>query len=184
MLLRFFLPGLFCLSLATNAQNVLISKSAEITFFSEAPVENISAKNNSVNSILNTVTNDIAFIVSIRGFKFEKELMEEHFNEKYLESDKYPQATFKGKIQDSIDWKKDGVYPVSATGTLSMHGVDKTVTEKGNIEIKGKEAHLSGSMTIAISDFKISIPKLLFQNIADTIKVEYKTDYIPYQKKD
>lgn len=183
MFRHLFFLVLFFASLATSGQPVMISKSAEITFFSEAPVENIEAKNNSVNSIVNTNTGEIAFMVSIRGFKFEKELMQEHFNEKYLESDKFPQATFKGKILDSLDWTKDGVYPVTATGTLTIHGIEKAVTEKASLEIKGKEIHLSGQMLVAIADYNISIPKLLFQNIADTIKVQLKSDYVPYQKK-
>ncbi|MBK6836836.1 MAG: YceI family protein [Bacteroidetes bacterium] len=184
MLRQFLVLCFLCFSGTVLCQPVLISKSAEITFFSEAPVENISAKNNSVNSIVNTTTGDIAFIISIRGFKFEKELMQEHFNEKYLESDKYPQATFKGRINDSLDWNKDGIYEVTATGIMSIHGIDKTVTEKASIEIKGKDVHLSGKLLIAIADYTISIPKLLFQNIADTINVELKSDYIPYKKKD
>lgn len=184
-MLRLLFPLFFVLfSTSVFSQAVWISKSAEVTFFSEAAVENIDAKNTSVNSILNAATNDIAFIVSIRGFKFQKELMQEHFNEKYLESDKYPQATFKGKINDTLDFSKDGTYPVTATGTLSIHGVEKTVTEKANLEIKGKTIHLDGNMLVAIADYNISIPKLLFQNIADTIKVDMKVDYIPYQKKD
>ena len=83
-----------------------------------------------------------------------------------------------------MDLSNDGTYPVTAIGTLFIRGVDKTVTEKANLEIKGKTIHLDGNMQVAISDYNISIPKLLFQNIADSIKVDMKVDYIPYQKKD
>ena len=88
------------------------------------------------------------------------------------------------RINDSLDWNKEGIYEVTATGIMSIHGIDNTVTEKASIEIKGKDVHLSGKLLIAIADYKISIPKLLFQNIADTINVELKSDYIPYKKKD
>lgn len=166
-----------------EGQPVFISKSSTVHFFSEATVENIEATNASANSILNTVTNEIAFIVPIRGFKFEKELMQEHFNEKYLESDKFPQATFRGIINDSLDWTKEGVYDISATGTLTIHGVDRPVTEKGKLEIKGKELNLESSMKVAVGDYNITIPKLLFQNIADTIQVDVHFLLQPYQKK-
>src|SRR5436853_6654958 len=90
-----------------------------VSFFSEAPVENIDATNDKINSFLNTASNEVMFIVHIRGFTFDKDLMKEHFNEKYMESDKYPTATFKGKLNDAVDYSKDGTYNVTATGMLN-----------------------------------------------------------------
>src|SRR5574342_668269 len=117
---------IFLLFFVFNVHTQLyICNEGSVSFFSEAPVENIEATNNKINSFLNTASNEIMFIVHVRGFTFEKDLMKEHFNEKYMESDKYPTSTFKGKINDPVDYTKDGTYNVTATGILNMHGVER-----------------------------------------------------------
>mgnify|MGYP001168719566 CR=1 FL=1 len=170
------------LAISSFGQTVFIDKSGKISFYSEAPLENIEAKHTGVNAILNTSTNEIAFIVPIRGFNFEKELMQEHFNEKYLESDKYPNASYKGNIVDSIDWSVPGTYTVSTTGTFSLHGVEKEINEKGAFTVDGNKINLQSQFKIAIADYNISIPKLLFQNIADTVLVTLNSDFEPFKK--
>ncbi|REJ82926.1 MAG: YceI family protein [Bacteroidetes bacterium] len=165
-----------------EAQNVFICKNGTASFFSSAPLEDIEALNNGVNSILNISNQEIAFIVPIRGFKFEKDLMQEHFNEKYMESDKFPQATFKGKILDTLNWSSAGIYNVSATGIMNIHGVEKEKTLKGKLEVKNQEFTIESSFKVAVAEFGISIPKLLFQNIADTVSVNVKAHYLPYKK--
>lgn len=165
-----------------QAQSVFIEKSGTVSFYSEAPLENIEAVHSGVNAILNTQTNELAFIVTIRGFKFEKELMQEHFNEKYLESDKYPKATYKCNIVDSIKWDVPGTYEVGSTGTFSLHGVDKEISEKGTFTIAGNKINLKSEFKIAIADYNISIPKLLFQNIADTVLVKLECNFEPFKK--
>src|SRR6266446_7070845 len=102
-----FLPYFF-LTFFVQAQSTYKSKEGEVSFFSKAPIEDIEAYNQNINSLLNISTGDIAFIIPIREFKFKKPLMEEHFNEKYMESDKFPTATFKGKINEKIDFTADG----------------------------------------------------------------------------
>ncbi|HNQ61307.1 MAG TPA: YceI family protein [Bacteroidia bacterium] len=176
--------SLLTLFLAVSAfgQSVFIDKGGKVTFYSEAPLENIEAKHTGVNSILNTSTNEVAFIVPIRGFTFEKELMQEHFNEKYLESDKYPKATYKGSIVDSIDWSVPGTYIVTTTGTFSLHGVEKEIQEQGTFTVDGNKINLQSQFKIAIADYNISIPKLLFQNIADTVLVTLNSDFEPFKK--
>ena len=135
-----------------------------------------------MNAILNTQTNELAFIVTIRGFKFAKELMQEHFNEKYLESDKYPKATYKCTILDSVNWGIPGNYEVSSKGILNIHGVDKEITEKGTFTLTGNKINLKSEFKIAIADYNISIPKLLFQNIADTVLVKLDCNFEPFKK--
>src|SRR6266702_2144485 len=88
-------------------------KEGSVFFYSKAPIENIEANTNNVQAILNTQSKEVAIIVPIRGFQFEKALMKEHFNEKYMESDKYPNAAFSGKVKEDIDWTKDGSYPAT-----------------------------------------------------------------------
>src|SRR5882757_9087161 len=118
---------LLALSLDTFSQNIFMLKEGEVSFFSKAPVEDIDAHNTSAHSVLNTTTREVAFLVPIRKFVFQKALMQEHFNEKYMESDKYPMASFKGKINEDVDFSKDGETKVTATGQLSIHGVEKEV---------------------------------------------------------
>ncbi len=177
----FFLFSFLC-SQYIQAQTIFIEKSGTVTFYSEAPLENIEAVHSGVNAILNTQTNELAFIVTIRGFKFAKELMQEHFNEKYLESDKYPKATYKCTILDSVNWGIPGNYEVSSKGILNIHGVDKEITEKGTFTLTGNKINLKSEFKIAIADYNISIPKLLFQNIADTVLVKLDCNFEPFKK--
>ena len=165
-----------------QAQPIFIEKGGTVTFYSEAPLENIQAVHSGVNAILNTQTNELAFIVTIRGFKFEKELMQEHFNEKYMESDKYPKATYKCTILDSVSWGVPGIYEVSSKGVLNIHGVEKEITEKGTFTLAGNKINLKSEFKIAIADYNISIPKLLFQNIADTVMVKLDCNFEPFKK--
>jgi hypothetical protein len=165
-----------------QAQSIFTCKEGKVSFFSEAPMENIEAHSTSVNSFLNTSTKEVAFIISIRGFRFAKSLMQEHFNEKYLESDKYPNATFKGKINEEVDFTKDGIYLVTSTGKMNIHGVEKQITHTGKLTVKKNEINLVSDFDVAIKDYNITIPKLLFQNIADTVRVKMDVNYIPYQK--
>ena len=179
----FILAFIFFVKTATcTAQSVYSCKEGHVSFFSEAPLENIEAHSRGVNSFLNIATKEVAFIISIRGFKFQKALMQEHFNEKYMESDKYPNASYKGKINEDIDFTKDGTYPVTSTGKMTIHGVEKEITHTGVLTVKKKEINLKSEFHVAIKDYNITIPKLLFQNIADTVLVKMEANYIPYQK--
>ena len=165
----------------SNAQ-VYTAKSGSASFYSEAPLENIEATSSSVQSILNTSTKSVAFIISIRSFQFKKDLMREHFNEKYMESDKFPNATFSGKINEDLDLAKDGTFSVTSTGKIAMHGQEKEITVPGTFTVKNGEATLQSNFPLAVADFKIEIPQLLFQNIADTVAVKINVNYQPYKK--
>jgi hypothetical protein len=99
--------------------HVYIATGGKVSFFSETPVENIDAHTESMSSVLNTSNNDIIFTVPVRTFKFKKALMEEHFNENYVESERYPTSTFKGKVIDTLNWSVDTVMQVTATATLT-----------------------------------------------------------------
>lgn len=157
----------------SNAQ-IYSGKSYEVSFFSDGPVEDIAATSKSAQVILNSAKNEIAVKVTIKGFDFEKELMQEHFNEKYLESDKYPYATFTGKIKDTIDYKKDGIYKVAITGKLKMHDVEKERTIQGTLIVKGGEILIESKFVVALKDHKIEIPTLVAQNIAEIVEVTLK----------
>jgi polyisoprenoid-binding protein YceI len=159
------------------AQNLFSAQSGNVTFFSKAPLEDIEAHNGKAQSIINTTTGEIAVKVSIKSFVFDNGLMQEHFNENYLESDKYPFATFKGKINEHIDWTKPGTYPVSATGKLNVHGVERDQTIKGKLDVGSGKLQLDADFTVALADHKIEIPTLVFQKIAETIAVTTRFVY-------
>ena len=152
-------------------------KNADISIYSKAPIEDIEAKSATGNSVYNASTGDIAFSVAIKSCQFEKSLMQEHFNEKYMESDKYPQASFSGKIQNNPDISKDGVYNVNATGVLDVHGVKQTRTIPGTITVKSGIISLNSAFMVKCVDHHIEIPKLVFKNIAESIRVQVSATY-------
>lgn len=164
-----------------NAQ-IYLGKTCEIKIFSDGPIEDIDAKNTTSKPILNTTTNDIAIKITIKGFDFDKELMEEHFNEKYMESDKYPYSTFAGKINEKIDYTKDGVHKVTVTGKLKIHDVEKERILEGTITVKGGEIMIESKFIVTLKDHKVEIPTLVAQNIAETIEVTIKSTLTEYKK--
>lgn len=177
---RMFLSAALMLAatFAANAQKYY-TKNGNISFFSKASLENIQADNNQVMSVLNTQTGDMQFSVLIKSFHFEKALIEEHFNENYLESDKFPKATFKGVINDvsKISFTTDGMYNVSVTGDLTLHGVTKKITSTGTITVKGGKISADSKFNIKLSDYNISIPKLVKDNIAESVEVKVAALY-------
>lgn len=150
-----------------------ITRTGKISFFSSTPVENIEAFNNDVSSVVDARTGDLAFIVPIKSFKFEKALMQEHFNENYMESDKFPKADFKGKIMniDAVNFSKDGVYNVKVAGRLTIHGVSKDVTMPGTVTVKGGSITTNTKFNVHPADYGIKIPSMVAAKIADQIEV-------------
>ena len=146
--------------------------SGSISFFSETPVENIDAENKGVKALLNTKNGDIAFIIANIGFHFKKPLMEEHFNENYIESDKYKTSMFKGKIDQKIDYTTKGKYKVIVKGILNIHGVDKEREIEGVLTIKDGKIHIESEFDVTVADHNIKIPKLVVTNIAEVVKVK------------
>jgi hypothetical protein len=161
---------------------IYLGKTCEIKIFSDGPIEDIDAKNITSKPILNIATNDIAVKITVKGFDFDKELMEEHFNEKYMESDKIPYATFSGKINEKVDYKKDGVNKVTVTGKLKIHDVEKERTLDGTITIKGTEILIETKFLVALKDHKVEIPTLVSQNISEIIEVTVKSTLAEYKK--
>src|SRR5665213_485395 len=117
-------------------QDIYVWRNAKITLYSSAPIEDIKAVTSTGASVYNAASGELDFSVSIRSFQFDKSLMQEHFNSDYMESDKFPRATFKGKIQEHVDVTKDGAYPVTATGQFTVHGVTQTRTIPGKLSVK------------------------------------------------
>lgn len=162
---------------------IFIARTCEISFFSASPLENIEAVNKAAKPIINTSTNDVAVKIAVMAFVFPKPLMQEHFNENYMESDKYPDAIFKGKINEKIDWTKDGEYKVTVTGKLNMHGVEKERTIEGVVKINGSEITITSTFNIHIADHGIKVPSLYVQNIAEDVEVKLNAVLEPFKKK-
>ncbi len=165
-----------CRVLTANAQ-LFTTQTGEISFFSKTPMEDIDAVNKQVGSIINSATNEVAVQMRVTNFIFPNKLMQEHFNENYLETDKYPNATFKGKIKEIVDLKVAGTYAVTASGTATIHGVSRPVELKGTLVSTGKTLALTCIFDIHLDEYKIDIPKIVFKKIAEVIKVKGNISY-------
>lgn len=169
----------FCIFFTSNAQELWKVTESKVHFFSEAPLENIEAENVKSQGLLKTTTKDVAIVVPIIEFDFEKPLMEEHFNENYMETSKFKTATFKGTIQEDINFKKEGKYEVTAKGVLKIHGVEQERTLKGELEIKGNSIMVNCKFPVALADHDIEIPKMVIENLAEVVKVTFNLKFEP-----
>lgn len=165
------------LTAATFSQKY-VTKNGHIKFYSEAPTENIEANNNQVNCALDASNGNMVYKVLIKSFEFEKALMQEHFNENYLESDKFPNATFSGKVEnvENIDFTKDGKYEVVLAGILTIHGESQEVKENGILEVNGDSINGKSVFIVKVEDYKIKIPKTVIDNIAEEIEITVVVD--------
>ncbi|MBK0382019.1 YceI family protein [Pedobacter sp. SD-b] len=173
--------SIFVLLLTFNSgatAQILKSSGCKINFFSETPLENISAVSEQAVALLNLKTNEVAIQIPIKSFQFERSLMQEHFNENYMESDKYPLASFKGKIITPINLSNDGTYNVEVKGILNVHNVAQERTIKGKIEIKDNQVIINSKFDIACKDHHITIPSILFKKIAEVIQVNVYAQFI------
>lgn len=168
------LVGMFTVASAGHGQGKYFTRNGVVKFVSDASMEQIEAKNNKVSSALDASTGKIEFIVLIKSFQFEKALMQEHFNESYLESTIYPKATFSGKITnpDVINYSRNGTYKVNVTGNLTMHGVSQNVTATGTIQTIDSNVKVSSVFRVALADYKIKIPSVVKDQIAKEVEIK------------
>jgi len=152
-------------------QELLKGKETDLSFFSKTPLEDISAKNKFVALVIKTSTGDIQLQAQNRGFTFERPLMQEHFNENYMETEKFPTSNFSGKIVEQVDYSKEGITPVTAKGKLTIHGVTKEVEVKGQIKISGGKINLESKFPIKVADYGIKVPTIVMQKIAESVDV-------------
>ena len=167
-----------------NAQIYTAKKGAtSITFFSEAPLENIEATSKVATIVLQSSTGDIQVRIPIQSFKFKNSLMEEHFNENYMESEKYPNCEFRGKINEAVDYNRDGETKVTVTGTMTLHGVSKEVTMDGAITKTGNDLSLQSKFQMRVADYNIEVPSMYVKNIAEVVDVTFTSVLEPFKKK-
>ncbi len=170
-LVALFVALVFCNF--ANAQNRIFTKQANVKFNATSSAEKIEAGNNSGTCVVDMTSGNIESAVLIKGFKFAKALMQEHFNENYMESDKFPKSIFKGKIDNimSVNFDKDGTYNTKAMGKLTVHGVTKDVVAPVTFTIKGGKIQSETNFNVVLSDYGIDIPKLVSDKVAKTAKI-------------
>lgn len=171
----FWVLGFLLSGFSSFGQGKFITSSGQTSFLSETPVENISAINKKGQAII-TSSGDVAIRMSMKDFDFSNKLMQEHFNENYMESDKYPTATFSGKLDQVSDLGKNGIYDVTAQGKLTIHGVSQNRTFRGKLEAKDGKLGLTAEFSVALVDHAIKVPKIVFVKIAQVVKV--KMDFL------
>lgn len=176
---------LLTISMVAGSQEKYFTRSGFIGFYSHTALEDIKAENKQVSCLVDTKTGEMLITALMKSFKFERALMEEHFNENYIESDKFPKATFKGKITNfsAIDFTKNGIYDVEVQGTISIHGVEKEIKSTGTAEIKSGHLILKSKLLINPLDYKIEIPSFVREKIAENMDVTVDLNLEPYQKK-
>lgn len=166
-----FILSIISINAAVTAQNRLIDKSAKVSFYSEAALEDIEATTSQALGILDLDNNKVAVSILMKSFNFDKALMQEHFNENYVESDKYPKATFSGAFDTPVDFTKEGEIEVKVSGKLTIHGVTKEVTNTIKMVISEKSISASLSFLVKVEEYKIKIPKVVVTNIAEEVEV-------------
>jgi len=175
---------LFLVSARLTAQSKYITRTGTVSFFSSTSAENIDATNGEALSIVDIAKGEVAFQVLITGFKFKKALMEEHFNENYMESTKFPKAVFQGTIIDlnKVNFKNNGTYTVNVAGNLTMHGVTNKVTIPATINIQGGKLSATTKFDVYLADYKIRVPSVVSKTVSESVSVSVNCAYDPYSK--
>lgn len=167
---------------STHAQAKYMTRNGLIRFEAEGPIkDDIKAVNNQAGCILDASTGDILFKIPIKSFVFKKALMQEHFNENYLESHKFPTAELKGKIEvfNAAMLQKSGMQQVMVSGKMTLHGVTRDIRERGTLEVKDGKLLLRSDFGVALADYGINIPKMVEDKLAKVAQVNLSMDLAP-----
>ena len=168
------MSGLMLLvAVITNAQDKFYTKAGKVSLYSSTSMETIEAVNKSTVVLLNSQTGDVQFVILLKGFEFKKALMQEHFNSDYVESDKYPKSEFKGQITNNgdVNYSKDGIYNVKVKGKLTIHNVTNDIETTGTLTVKDGKVQVNSVFNVLLPDYKISVPRVVRNNINDNIKI-------------
>ncbi|MBL0357440.1 MAG: YceI family protein [Chitinophagaceae bacterium] len=181
-----FIVAVFAETTSISAQDKQFTKTGKITFDATVPKspENIDAVNKSVVCVLDIKAGALQFAVLMKGFEFDRALMMEHFNENYVESNKYPKADFKGTISNNaaVNYTRDGVYPVKVKGKLTMHGETKDVEADGKITIKAGKITAAADFEVLFKDYKIDIPELVADKVSKTARIKVDCSLEPLKQ--
>lgn len=170
-LFLFGMPFLF------SAQ-IYIGQKCNISFFSRTPLEDIDATNTNTKPVFNSKNGMFVIKASQTDFNFKSGLMQTHYNENYVESEKYPSVTFSGKLNEVLDYTKNGKYDVTISGNLDLHGVSLFRTVTGKIEVRDEKIIMESKFDIKVADHKILIPTILYQKIAEIIHVNFSAELV------
>ncbi len=182
ILVVFMLANVNVMAQERAATSKYVVKTSTVKFFSSTPIEDIEATNSDLVAVVDKESDKFSFRIPIKSFKFDKSLMRQHFNENYMESDKYPHGSFKGKIEGDYSLTEDGEYDVTAIGTLNIHGVEQKRSIPSTITVEKGVASISSKFQVALVKHKIKVPKIVFYNIAENIDVNIKAALKPYSK--
>jgi len=162
-----------------------MTKNGYIGFFSHTPMEDIKADNNQVAGVLDISTGEMVFQALIKSFHFDRATMEEHFNENYMESDKFPKTSFMGKITNlsSVDFAKNGTYEVNVEGELTIHNITNKISTSGTLEVVPGGINANSKFNIIPEDYKIIIPGVVRDKINKDLEVTVSMKYTPVEKK-
>ena len=183
-LIRWLVPGMLAALTgpgAAHAQGRYLTKTGRVSFFSTSLIEDIEAVNTQAAALLDLGSGQVAFAVPIKGFTFKRTLMQEHFNENYLESDKFPKATFSGKLLnfDAASLATAGPHAVQVEGELTMHGVTHRVSTTASLEQKETQLLAFASFSVAPADYAIEVPLLVRDHIAKVVTIRVALGCVP-----
>jgi hypothetical protein len=177
-MIKTLLVAIVFLPLSGHSQKRYFSEKSSITFFSEGVIEDIKATNTKVTSIFDLANGEVAYLLSPKDFQFEKKLMQVHFNEKYMESEKFPKSTFQGKIL-GYDATNSQLQQVKAQGKLTIHGVTRDIDVPGTLHVQGNTVNVNSKFIIKLADYNIKVPQIVWQNIAQEVEVTLQFLYRP-----
>ncbi len=172
------------LSFQLKGQGRFLTREGHIKFFSQAPMENIEAHNYNVLSVLDLSRGQVAVDMLIKNFEFEKKLMQEHFNENYMESGKIPKSTYKGAfvVPEGLMNATDGTYKIDVNGEISIHGVTKPLNQQIDLVVENGKISTEFVFNVKVKDHDIKIPNMVVKNIAEEIEVTANFTYEPYER--
>jgi len=176
---KFLIFALSAISYLQVSAQLFSTSSGFVGFYSKTNLEDVKAENNSAFAMINIPKRELAFIVTNTAFDFPNKLMQEHFNEKYIESEKYPRSTFSGTINENVDLSKDGEYKVNVAGKLKIHGVEQPRTISGTITVKDGNIKLVSSFKVKAADHKITIPSVVMVKLAEEMDVNVNATLVP-----
>ncbi|MDZ4680084.1 MAG: YceI family protein [Saprospiraceae bacterium] len=173
-MIRFLTIAFFCLvQFSIAAQQRYKLSEGTIFFKSDAPLELIEAQSREIKGIIDIESRTFAFSIPMNSFQgFNSALQREHFNENYLESVRFPNATFSGKIIEQCDFTKDGEYIVRAKGKLAIHGIEQERIIKSTVKVSDGKINISSKFTVLLKEHDIDIPRIVFQKVAEEIEVK------------
>jgi polyisoprenoid-binding protein YceI len=172
------------ITIAGFSQNRYFTKTGKVSFYSKSSLENIEAHNKNAVSVFDRSTGQVEVSILMKAFEFEKALMEEHFNENYVESDKFPKSVFKGKINElsAIDFSKNGKYTGTVTGQLNLHGQTKDINAPVTFTVNNGSINVTTEFKLLLEDYKIAIPSIVKDNISKEITITLQSDFVPLNR--